>query len=482
MTPIVTAPSLPDARLARPAWLWALFQGGRDPYIMLVTIYVFVPYLVTSVIADPVHGQELVAGGAKYAGWIVAFTAPLLGAVVDRIGPRKPWLAGTVALMIPLMIALWWAKPAGTGAGTGLGIGTIIAVLAALSVLFAYTETLHNALLVPAAGLRNAGAASGLGLAFGNAVSVLMLAFVLWAFALPGKVAWVLVPAKPLFGLNVIAHQQDRIVPLLAAGLLAIGTLPLLRFVPDVASTGISIGRALRLAIRDLKELVLEARGSRNALVYLGARMLFTDGLTGILIFTGVYAAGAMGWKTLELLAYGLVLSLFAVAGGLMAGWLDGRVGPKRALSIEIVGVIVSQLLSLGNTRTSLMYGAFDPATHSPLWNGPMFRSAPDIALLACGALGAVTVTAAYASSRTMLTRVVPAHRIGVFFGLFVIAGTATMWLGPLLVEVATAVTGSQRAGLLPLSGLLLAGLLVLMLVRGGGRYVDDQIAARNLP
>jgi len=24
-------------------WSWALFQGGRDPYVMLITIYVFVP-------------------------------------------------------------------------------------------------------------------------------------------------------------------------------------------------------------------------------------------------------------------------------------------------------------------------------------------------------------------------------------------------------------------------------------------------------
>ena len=462
-----TAVAPTDRGKGRAVWSWALFQGGRDPYVILVTIYVFVPYLVTSVIADPVRGQALVASGAKYAGWVVALTAPLLGALVDRMGRRKPWLAATVALMLPLMVALWWAEPA----GAGLGIETLIAILAGLAVLFAYTEILHNALLVPAAGLARTGAASGLGLALGNAVSVSMLAFVLWAFALPGKVAWALVPAKPLFGLDVVAHQQDRIVPILAAGLLAIGTVPLLRNVPDITSTGIGIRRALRLAVGDLKALVLEARGHRDALVYLGARMLFTDGLTGILIFTGVYAAGAMGWRTLELLAYGLILCMFAVGGGLLAGWLDDRVGPKKALTLEIIGVIGAQLLSLGNTRTSILYRAFDPATHAPLWNGPMFRSAPDVALLACGALGAVTVTAAYASSRTMLTRVVPPHKVGIFFGLFVIAGTATMWLGPLLVQVATSATGSQRAGLLPISGLLLVGLLVLQFVRGGGRF-----------
>ena len=50
---------------------------------MLVAIYVFVPCLVTAVAGDPVRGQAMVAGAAKYGGWVVALTAPLLGAVVD---------------------------------------------------------------------------------------------------------------------------------------------------------------------------------------------------------------------------------------------------------------------------------------------------------------------------------------------------------------------------------------------------------------
>lgn len=160
-------------RLGRAGWSWALFQGGRDPYVILVTIYIFVPYLVTSVIGDPVRGQALIASGAKYAGWAVAILAPLLGATVDRMGPRKPWLAGAVALMIPLIALLWFATPE----SEVLGVLTIIAITALIGLLFAMTQTLHNALLIPAAGMRGAGAASGLALACGNFVSVTLLAF-----------------------------------------------------------------------------------------------------------------------------------------------------------------------------------------------------------------------------------------------------------------------------------------------------------------
>jgi len=455
----------PARGLGRPAWSWALFQGARDPYVVLITIYIFAPYFVRDVVGDAVRGQLLVAAAAKYGGWIVLLTVPLLGAAVDRMGPRKPWLAATVVLMIPLISALWWVTPGGA-----IGPLGALAIFAAMNVLIAWSDTLHNALLLPAAGMVRAGAASGAALALVNFISVVVLAFVFAAFALPGKVAWSFIPAHPLFGLDPALHETDRIVAPLSAALMLVGSIPLFAFVPDVASTGTRLGAAIRGGAADLVALLREARGHGNALLYLGSVLLFTDGLTGILVFTGVFAAGAMGWGTLELLAYGMILSAFSVVGGICAGVLDQTIGPKAALKIELVGVIVSQILSLGQGKDRLLFQPFDKAAHAPVWHGPMFTSLPDIALLACGFLGAVSVSAAYASRRTMLTRVVPPDRIGVFFGLFAIAGTATMWLGPLLVEVVTRATGSQRLGLLPDAGLCLVGLVVLMFVKGGDR------------
>ncbi|MFX9112540.1 hypothetical protein ABTN46_19710, partial [Acinetobacter baumannii] len=78
-----------------------------------------------------------------------------------------------IALMVPLIASLWWAKPG----GAGLSIFAIAAILWLVNVLFAYGEMMHNAMIMSATGTEERPHASGLALALGNFVSTFMLAF-----------------------------------------------------------------------------------------------------------------------------------------------------------------------------------------------------------------------------------------------------------------------------------------------------------------
>ena len=449
-------------RLSAGAIAWAVFEGVRVPYVILVTIYVFMPYFATTVVGDPVQGQAAVAQYGKIGGWIVALTAPFLGAAVDRMGPRKPWLGAVTTLMVALAGLLWWTLPD----GSGLSVGQVVAIAAALTVLYAYGEMLHNALL-PRAAPGQEHLASGLGLALGNAISTAMLVFVMGAFVLPGKVDWSIIPSQPLFGLDPASHEPERIVTPIVAVVLAIGCLPLFFLTPDAPRTGIGPLAAIRGAAGDLKRLITQARGHRNALTFLVARMLYADGKTAILLFGGVYAAGVMRWGPLELLAYGIILSIVAVGGGFFGAWLDGRLGPKRAIQIEILLVLISQAAVLGGGYDRILYA---PASTAVLWDTPMFRTLPELAFLAAAFLTAIGVTAAYASSRTLLVKLVPEKESGVFFGLYALSGNATYWLAPALVEGFTRGFGTQQAGFYPVIGLLLAGLALLSFVEAPER------------
>jgi len=167
------------------------------------------------------------------------------------------------------------------------------------------------------------------------------------------------------------------------------------------------------------------------------------------------------------MLGYGIILSVAAVIGGLLAGVLDQAIGPRLAVKIEIAGLIVFESLTLGMARNQILW---QPWSGPRLWEGAMFTTLPEIVFLAIGCGVAVTVSSAYASSRTLLTRVAPREKLGIFFGLYALSGSATMWLGPLLVEFGTRSGGTQAWGMAPVVGMLVVGLVILSFVRGGGR------------
>jgi UMF1 family MFS transporter len=398
------------ARLSLGATCWSLFEGARDPYVILITIYIFMPYFAAVVVGDPVRGQEAVAAYGQYSGWIVMVTAPFLGASIDRMGRRKPMLLLIVAAMVPMIWALWWTKPD----HTGLSVGAVIALATAIGVLFSYTEVFHNSLLVRAAGLSGAHKASGLALALGNAFALAALAFVTWAFALPGKVSWAIVPKAPLFGLDPLSHQPDRIVAPIAAAIFAIGAIPLFLFTPDAEPTGVPVLNALRGGAAALWRMVVSLRGYRDAAIFLLARMFYVDGMSAVLLFAGVYARGVMHWGALEMLVYGMALTVLAVIGGFVGGALDGWLGPRRAVQIQIGATLVAVIALLGMAPDRILYfWPYDAATHAALWRGPMFRTLPEVIFILIGFVNAVFITAHYASSRTLLTRLTPPGQTG---------------------------------------------------------------------
>ncbi len=471
MTDQTAAVRRADGKLNRGGYSWSIFEGGQDPYIILINIYIFMPYIAATMVGDPVKGQALISQWQQWAGWAVMATAPFLGASIDKLGRRKGFMGLIVGLMIPMSAALWWAKPD----GSGLSVTLTMLIAMTVQVLFNYAGILHNSLLVRAAGLEGAHKASGLALSLGNLFSVLALAFTAWAFALPGQVDWAWVPSAPLFGLDTATHEHERVVAILAAGLMLLGAIPLFLFTPDAEPTGTRITTAFKAGAADLWRMLKTISHYRDAATFMGARMLFVDGMNGVLIYAGVYSVGVMKWGALELLAYGILLSIFAVLGGFTARWLDAAVGPKNTLKISIFITMLGMASMLGMRPDMILFiWPYDAAVHAPLWNGPVFGHLPDWIFILIGFSNAIFITAQYASSRTLLTRLTPADQTGAFFGVYALSGVATAWLAPTLVNFGTVVTGTQQGGFAMLLILLLAGLVGLFFVRGGGRVIEN--------
>lgn len=460
------------AKLTLGGYSWALFEAARNPYYLLVVVYVFMPYVSSIMVGDGVRGQETISYWAQIAGIIVMFTSPLLGASVDAAGRRKPWLAPCVAVMVVGIAALWWAKPD----GSGLTVNQTMSIVLLLTVLFSYGEVLYNSMLVPTVGLPAAHTASSYGLAIGSAFSLVSLVFVAWAFALPGRVDWAFVPAVPLFGLDTVAHEQDRVVAPISALILALGSIPLFLFTPDPPSKGHGQWAALRGSVMTLWGTIMSLRQNRDAAIFLVARMAFFDGMVAIILYLGVFSSGVMRWSGLELLILGMINAAMATVGGLSARWLDATFGPRRALLVEL-GIAITCITGLiGMGREQILWIPWPTADASPVWSGPIFTTVPEITFLLIAMILSIVIMAHFSSSRTLLTRLTPAERTGAFFGLYALSGTATTWLGSMLVNFGTRVAGTQQGGFLGIIVLLVLGTIGLLFVRGGNRWTGTRL------
>jgi len=170
-----------------------------------------------------------------------------------------------------------------------------------------------------------------------------------------------------------------------------------------------SVPKALAQGARALWRMLVTVRNHRDAAIFLVARSFYVDGMTAVLLFTGVYATGVMHWGALEMLFYGIILTILAVLGGFVGGWLDARLGPKRAVQIEIGMSLLGIFAILGMAPDRILFfWHYNAALHAPLWNGPFFRTLPEWVFLLIGFSNAVFITAQYASSRTLLTRLTP--------------------------------------------------------------------------
>jgi UMF1 family MFS transporter len=85
----------------------ALFHADHD--------LVFAPYFATHVAANPASGQSLWGFATAAAGLVIALMSPVLGAIADSSGRRKPWIAAFGALLVIGASLMWFGRPGDAG-------------------------------------------------------------------------------------------------------------------------------------------------------------------------------------------------------------------------------------------------------------------------------------------------------------------------------------------------------------------------------
>jgi UMF1 family MFS transporter len=435
---------------------WIFFDWAAQPYFTLITTFVFAPYFATHVAPDPASGQALWGFATAAAGMAIALLSPVLGAIADATGRRKPWIAAFGALLVVGSSLMWFGKP-----GDVSVIPALLLAYAIATVGVEFATVFNNAMMPTLVPPDRIGRLSGTGWATGYVGGILSLILVLGFLAANPETGRTLFGLTPLFGLDPVAHEGDRISGPLTAVWFIIFVLPMFLLTPDYPARQ-RFGAAARAGLIELKETLLALPRQRSLAAFLLANMIYTDGLVSLYAFGGIYAAGTFGWNTIEIGTFGIILAIAGTFGGWFGGKLDDHLGPKSVIAGSMLILLTSIVAILLVEKDSVLFVSVTP----PAPGGALFASAAERAYLVLGCLIGAAGAPLQAASRSLLIRMAPKERVAQYFGLFALTGKVTSFIGPLLIGVVTAATASQKAGMATLVLFFVTGLALLAKVR----------------
>jgi len=431
---------------------WMLFDWAAQPFFTVITTFIFGPYLVSRLAADPAAGQAAWSYTLTIAGIVIALLAPIMGSIADASGARKPWIAAFAVIKILSLLALWNAAP-----GSSLVFAMAMIVLATVAAEFSivFNDSMMPRLVSPAETGRISNIAWGLGYLGGMIVLIAVVAL-LSANPETGRTA---IGIPPLFGLDPATGEDARITGPISAVWYFVFILPMFFFTPD-QSRGLPIAAAVRAGFTDLSAALRDLRNKPGILRFLVARMIYQDGVNGLLALGGTFAAGMFAWQTFELGVYGIILNVVAIGGCLYASRLDARLGSKSVVVISLVCLTVATVGIVSTGPGFTLFGLIPLPTAD---SGGLFGTAAEKAYILYGLLIGLAFGPVQASARSYLARSVHPDEAGRYFGLYALSGRATSFLAPLSVALVTSATGSARLGMMALVVFLLAGFLLLL-------------------
>ena len=184
--------------------------------------------------------------------------------------------------------------------------------------------------------------------------------------------------------------------------------------------------------------------------------MLLADGLLALFAFGGIYGATVFGWDASRLGLFAIALTVSGVGGLALCVPLDRRIGSRRIAAWSSAIAIGSVGLVLGLDPTHIFVW---PARQIHIW---LFANTAEIPFTLAGLVAAAASTSLQAALRSIYLLAVPPEKPGIWFGYFALSGKTTAFVGPMLVSAIIATTGSTKAGMAVVLGLLVVGALLL--------------------
>jgi UMF1 family MFS transporter len=329
---------------------WVLFDWAQQPYFTLITTFVYAPYFASAIAPDPARGQALWGFSAASAGLAIALFSPVLGAIADAAGRRKPWIAAFGAVYVAGATVLWLGRP-----GDPSAVALVLVTYAILAVGAEFTAVFNNAMMPGLVPPERLGRLSGTGWAVGYVGGLFSLVIVLGFLAANPQSGETLLGFRPLFGLDPAMREGDRAVGPLSAIWFIVFVLPLFLFTPDQERAH-PLREAVGHGLASIGATLRRLPDNRDVAAFLLANMIYADGLVGMFAFGGIYAAGTFGWGTIQIGMFGILLTMTGALGAWLGGELDDRLGPKPVILGSLLMLILAAIAILSTGRDHVLF------------------------------------------------------------------------------------------------------------------------------
>ena len=402
---------------------WAMYDWANSTFattVMAAFVPIFNKDFWSGGAPDTVSTFRLGAA-SSLAAVIVALLAPVLGAIADRGGTKKRFLACFAGLGVVATAGLALA---------GHGQWALALTFYAFGWIgFAGANIFYDALLVSVADADKFDLVSALGYSLGYVGGGLLLTL---------NILMTLHPAA--FGL-ADASQAGRVGFLLVAVWWAVFTLPLLFKVPEARTSSAPPGvvAAVRAGLAQLRGTFHTIRRLRAAGLFLLSYWLYIDGVDTVIQMAVDYGR-ALHLATGDLITALLLTQFIGFPAALAFGKLGERFGAKAGILLGLVVYVGVCVFAYGMTTVREFYA---------------------LAVVLGLVQGGVQ-----SLSRSFFARLVPAGMSAEFFGFYNMLGKFAAILGPALVAAVALGTGNPRLGILAIIPLFVGGGLLLLRVQ----------------
>lgn len=429
-----------------------MFDWAAQPFFTVVITFVFGPYFAARMAADPNAGQLAWSNVGTVSSIIIAVLSPILGSIADETGNRKHWIAFFATIKIISLLGLWYAAPGSSLLAIGLLI-VLASIAAEFSIVF------NDSMMTRLVDSKSVGKISNIAWGLGYAGGLIALFAVLLLLAGSPTTGKTIIGITPLFGLDPAQGEDARITGPLSAIWYFVFILPMFLFTPD-SSKHVALGKAVGRGLTELGATLKDLLDRTGLLKFLIARMIFQDGINGLLFLGGAFAANMFDWQTTETGLFGIMLAFVAIFSCLIAGYLDARMGSKAIIVICLILLIIA---TSGIISTGPGFTLFGLAQLSSDDTGGLFGTMAEKVYILYGLLIGLAFGPVQASSRSYLARSVSVEEAGRYFGIYALSGRATSFLATAINSLLIWLTASARVGMASLIAFFAIGLLILL-------------------